>query len=271
MISKRILFCISIIACSFNLPILSTASDLVNEPKIARLIIYDTRGSDADETILVMDQSMISTKIWMKNYLGERRGEIPTPKFFLVFNLLRSIPEFALKPEYRGKTLRAHAAHGTITLAWQDSTGKHIKTIKYYAPEHNLDDFRFAFNSAWALSRYAILSLSSFESHNPAIREDALYFLAGSGWLTLSELADVVDYHRQKGNLPKLTHSIWTALDATYSASSDFRNLHYLDYCVRKSIVQLGPAALDFIQAPPSTAQRKTTLFKQIQKDLQGK
>jgi hypothetical protein len=236
--------------------------------EFSRLIIYDVRGSDAEETILIFDHQGSTVKIWMKNYLGERRGELPLDRYLSAFEFLRSIPEFALKPEYRGKNLRAHAAHGTVTLAWKDSAGKQIRTIKYYAPEHNLDDFRAAFNDSWALSRYAILSLQSLENQNSAIREDALYFLSGAGWLTTDELKDVMEFHSQKGNGPRAARALWGSLDFHYAGNSDFSDPKYLEYCVRKSMGRLGIQAANYLTALTQASERKQKLTQQILHDL---
>jgi hypothetical protein len=234
----------------------------------ARLIIVDTRGSDAEETVLVVDQHGSQASIWLKNYLGERRGSLPVELFQPLFNQLRSINEYAIKSEYRGKGLRAHAAHGTITLAWQDPSGKQIKTIRYYAPEHNLDDFRQTFNSAWALARFAILSLGSMESNNSAIREDALYFLSGSGWLTSSELEDVTLYWRHLGQGEKVAQLLWKSLDVEFPRTSDFAQPEYLAYCVEKGMVRLGTPAVDFLAGKIWNTQSKNLLAVKILKQL---
>jgi hypothetical protein len=200
----------------------------------------------------------------MKNYLGERRGDMPADEYLHDFNALLAIPAFALQPEYRGKPLRTHAAHGTLTLAWKDGSGKQIRTIRYYAPEHNLEDFRSVFNSLWALSRYAILSLSSLESSNSAVREDALAFVTGAGWLTLSEVNDVLEYHRSCGQGRRLAKSLWSSLDMHFAPGGDFANPNYLDYCVQKSMVRLGAPAVEFLSAQTWDSDRKSRLARKI-------
>ncbi|NTV52556.1 MAG: hypothetical protein HGA76_06050 [Candidatus Firestonebacteria bacterium] len=204
----------------------------------------------------------------MKNYLGERRGEVPVEEYLRNFNALLSIPSFALKPEYRGKPLRAHAAHGTVTLAWKDVSGKQIRTIRYYAPEHNLDDFRNAFNSLWALSRYALLSLSSLESANSAVREDALAFLAGAGWLTVTEVKDVLAHYQATGQGERAARALWSSLDMRFAADSDFANPGYLDYCVQKALVRLGPPAAEYLSAHTWDSPRKNRLAQKILSEI---
>jgi hypothetical protein len=234
----------------------------------SRLIIYDTRGSDAEETVLIFDQRAGRVSVWMKNYLGERRGEVPAPEYLDDFQALLAIPSFALKPEYRGKPLRAHAAHGTLTLAWKDASGKQIRTIRYYAPEHNLDDFRAAFNSLWALSRYAILSLDALESQNSAVREDALAFLAGSGWLTVSEINDVMNHHRAAGQGARVARALWASLDTRFAKGSDLASATYLDYCVLKGMTRLGAPAVTFLSSQTWDSPRKQHLAAKILKEI---
>jgi hypothetical protein len=236
--------------------------------EFSRLIIYDTRGSDAEETVIIFDQHSRQVSVWMKNYLGERRGEVPAGEYLGNFNALLAIPAFALKAEYRGKPLRAHAAHGTVTLAWKDASGKQIRTIRYYAPEHNLEDFRTAFNSLWALSRYAILSLNSLESPNSAVREDALVFMAGAGWLTVAEVDDVLEHYRSSGQGARVARALWASLDTRFSAGSDFANPAYLDYCVQKGMTRLGAPAAEFLSARAGDSERKIRLARKILADI---
>ncbi len=257
--------------------VLLLVAGLIAFPRVAaaysfsRLIVYDVRGMRAQETALVLEQRGDRVTIWMKNYLGRRVGRVPTEEYRSCFEGLQRIQKFALKKKYRGRLLRTHAARGMITLAWQDEDGKQVRTIKYYAPEHTLDDFRAAFNRIWALSRYAILSLNSFQNQRVEFLEEAVYFLAGAGWMTLKEVRSVVDFHREQGNDLKLARAVWRALDQRYPASSAFSQRSYLEYCVRKSLEHLGPAGVRFLQAKkPKLRGRKLKLAEETLEKLTG-
>lgn len=215
----------------------------------SRLLVYDVRGRDREETALILEQRGNEVTVWFKNYLGRRTGAVPLAEYQSCFETFRAIRQFALKPEYRGKPLRATAAHGLITLAWQDEKGKQIQTIRYYAPEHTLDDFRSAFNRIWALSRYAILALESLESPRAEYVEEAVYFLSGSGWMTIAELKDVVDYYVQRNQGERAARGVWKALDLKYAPSSAFGQRRFLEYCVEQSMLRLGPSARVFLTA----------------------
>jgi len=239
--------------------------------QIARLIVYDVRGSDAEETTLILDQSEHGVRVWLKNYLGQRSGEVPPSEFQACFQEMLRIPKFALKPEYQGRPLRSHAARGTVTLAWKNHSDKQIKTIRYYAPEHTLDDFRQAFNHIWALSRYAILSHSSLESPKLEYREDAVYFLSGSGWLTSEELDSVMAFHRERNLGENIAHALWSTLDQQYPAGSEFAKSDYRSYCVRKSMVRLGQPAVRFLQPRLSAfAAERRKLAEYIIREIRG-
>jgi hypothetical protein len=239
--------------------------------EVSRLIVYDVRGADAAETVLILDQQGSTVKIWLKDYLGQRTGEVPAAEYSTGFETLRTIPQFALKPEYQGHGLRAHAARGTITLAWKNPAGKQIKTIRYYAPEHNLDDFRKAFDTVWGLSRYAILSLSSLESPKLEYREDAVYFLSGSGWLTSPELDSALDWLRARGLGARAARAVWAALDQHYPPDSDFAGADYRSYCVRKAMVRVGAPAAEYLQNQVDTfPAEKRSLAEQILREIQA-
>lgn len=231
----------------------------------SRLIVYDQRGVDAEETVLIFDQRGSTVTVWMRNDLGRRTGEVPLEEYRACFDAMRRIPQFALKSEYHGRLLRAHAARGTLTLAWKNAQGREIKTIRYYAPEHTLDDFRRAFNSIWGLSRYAILSLNSLESPKLEYREDAVYFLSGAGWLTSAELDSALDFHRRRGRGERVAKAVWSALDQAYPAGSEFSDYDYRAYCVRKSLIRLGATAAAFLQPKlPSLPPARRALAEQI-------
>jgi hypothetical protein len=215
----------------------------------SRLLVYDLRGREAEETALILEQRGDEVTVWFKNYLGRRTGAVPLAEYQTCFETFRAIRQFALKPEYRGKPLRAAAAHGLITLAWQDEKGKQIQTIQYYAPEHTLDDFRSAFNRIWALSRYAILSLESLESPRPEYVEEGVYFLSGSGWMTIAELREVVAFYDQRGLGERAARAVWNALDLKYAPSSSFSQRRFLEYCVEQSMLRLGPSAGAYLTA----------------------
>lgn len=215
----------------------------------SRLLVYDVRGRESEETALILEQRGDQVTVWFKNYLGRRTGAVPLAEYQACFETFRAIRQFALKPEYRGKPLRASAAHGLITLAWEDEQGKQIQTIRYYAPEHTLDDFRSAFNRIWALSRYAILSLESLESPRAEYVEEAVYFLSGSGWMTLAELQDVVGFYAARGLGERASRAVWKALDLQYAPSSAFSQRRFLEYCVEQCMVRLGPAARAYLAA----------------------
>jgi hypothetical protein len=216
-------------------------------PQFSRIFIYDVRGAGQDETGILVEQTGATVKVWLNDYSGKRTGSMPLDEYLGDFNTLRGIRQFALKKEYQGRLQRGHAARGTITLAWKDSQGKQIKTIRYYAPEHTLDEFRNAFNHVWAMSRYAILSLNAFESSKTEYLEDALSFLAGSGWTTGQEVQEVVDFLHSQGKGPRLAAAVWAALDRKYSSTSEFRDPNYLADCVIKGMVCLGEDGLAFL------------------------
>ncbi|MCK5219561.1 hypothetical protein KAR10_08565 [bacterium] len=220
-----------------------------NSITFSRLIVYDIRGKSGNETAIIIEQRGPKVKIWFRNYLGRRTGRIPPEEYWSCFEDMRKIREFALKNKYRGRLLRTHAAQGTITLAWKENGEKKIHTIRYYAPEHTLDDFRSAFNRIWALSRYAILSRNSFESPKVEYLEDAVYFLSGTGWMTLKEIRDVVRFHGQRGLGKRIARAVWKALDQTYPLSSEFTQKNYLEYCVKKGMLQVGAPAAEFLRS----------------------
>ncbi len=250
---------LSVLLC---LPALSAPDE---GPQVSRLIVYDTRGAAGNETILILDQKQQTVKIWYQNYLGKRTGRVPCAEYLDCFESMRRIQNFALKPEYRGRPLRATAAHGSVTLAWQDEAGKQIQTIRYYAPEHTLEDFRSAFNRIWGLSRYAILSLSSFESPKLEYREDALFYLARGEIFTLAELESVVAYYRETGITERVARSVWNIQDQNFPPQSEFANRDFLDYCLRQAMSRLGPPALDYLQKKyPQLHGRKRILADQI-------
>ncbi len=222
----------------------------VNRPiKFSRLIVYDVRGKSRNETAIIIEQRGSKVKIWFSNYLGRRTGRIPLEEYWSCFEGMRKIREFALKKKYRGRLLRTHAARGTITLAWKDNGEKKIHTIRYYAPEHTLDDFRSAFNRIWAMSRYAILSRNSLESPKVEYLEDAVYFLSGTGWMTIKEIKDVMRFHSQRGLGKRIARAVWKALDQNYPSSSDFARRSYLKYCVKKGMLQVGAPAAEFLHS----------------------
>jgi hypothetical protein len=237
--------------------------------EMSRLIVYDVRGADAEETVLILDQQGPTVKIWLKNYLGQRVGEVPAGEYLAGFEALRTIPQFALKPEYQGRGQRARAARGSVTLAWKNQDGKQIKTIRYYAPEHHLDDFRKAFNTVWGLSRYAILSLNSLESPKLEYREDAVYFLSGAGWLTSPELDSALNWLRARGLGERAARAVWGSLSQTYPPGSDFAQPEYRSYCVRKALVRLGAPAAEFLQGRlGSLAGSQRALAEQIIREV---
>jgi hypothetical protein len=229
-------------------------------PARSRLIVYDVRGMDADETVLVFDQRGETVTLWMRDELGVRTGEVPGDEYLAAFDSMRRIQAFALKPEYRGRPLRAHAARGSLTLAWQDANrNKSIRTIRYFAPEHTLDDFRAAFNTVWGLSRYAILSPASLESPRLVLREDAFYFLSGAGWLTTSEVRSALDFLRRRGLGERVARDIWAALDQAYPAGSELASPEFRRHCVRQGLLTLGPPAAAFLehQLPSLSPERR--------------
>lgn len=215
----------------------------------SRLIVYDVRGADAAETTLFFDRQGQEVKLWMRDDLGVRTGEVPVAEFEPAFEALKSIRTFALKPEYRGLALRARAARGSVTLAWQGSDGvKQVQTIRYYAPEHTLDDFRTAFNTVWGLSRFAILSLSSLESPRQVLREDAVFFMSGSGWMTTAEVRSALDLLKDRGQGERAARAIWGALDQSYPPQSPLAAPEFRQFCVRQAFLQLGAPAAAFLE-----------------------
>ncbi|MEW6515878.1 MAG: hypothetical protein AB1439_03085 [candidate division FCPU426 bacterium] len=237
----------------------------------SRLLVYDVRGRDQEETALVLEQRGEEVTVWFKNYLGRRTGPVPLAEYQSCFETLRTIREFALKPEYRGKPLRATAAHGLITLAWQDEKGKQIQSIRYYAPEHTLDDFRAAFNRIWALSRYAILSIGSLESPRSEYVEEGVYFLSGSGWMTVAEIQDVVEFYRTSGQGERMARAVWRSLDLSYASAGAFARRNFLEYCVEKSMLRLGDSARNFLAGrEQSPRTRKGRLAEKIQSALKA-
>lgn len=229
-------------------------------PEFSRLFIYDVRGPGRDETALLLELRGGAVSVWLNDYMGKRTGSVPLQLYLSYFGQMRQIQEFALKKEYRGRLLRTNAARGTITLAWKDSRGKQMRTIRYYAPERTLDDFRNAFNQLWGLSRFAILSLNSFENSKHEYREDALAFLAGGGWMTAREIQDVVNYHLENGHGRRLAAAIWSALDLTYPSASEFRERRYLEDCVARCLSRLGPDGLAYLE----TTSRHPELARKI-------
>lgn len=249
----------------------ATAGAAPPSSDFSRLIVYDVRGAAGDETSLVLDARNGQVRIWLKNDLGARSGEVPWDEYRACFEALRAIPQFALKPEYQGKGQRARAARGTVTLAWQDASGKQIKTIRYYAPEHTLDDFRRAFNSVWGLSRYAILSIGSLESPKLEYREDAVYFLSGAGWYTAAELESAADWLRRRNLGERAARSVWETLHQRFPPASEFADPAYRAYCVRKSLVRLGePAAALLNRLRPGLAGAERGLADQILREIQA-
>jgi hypothetical protein len=243
----KILRCIVLATLVWTvLPIIVSAED--NDITFSRLVIYDVRGIRQDETALILEQRGKTVTVWLKNYLGKRTGTIPLKEYRKCFQAMKRIRGFALKKKYRGRLLRAHAAKGMIALAWKDKDGKQVRTIKYYAPEHTLDDFRAAFNQIWGLSRYAILSLDSFEHQQAEFLEDAVYFLSGSGWITYAELKSVIAYHRNSRQGQRVAKAIWGALDREYPRTSIFHRRSYLEYCVKKGMTLLGEDAVVFME-----------------------
>jgi hypothetical protein len=229
-------------------------------PPRARLVVFDVRGADADETTLVFDQQGDEVRLWMRDALGVRTGEVPLEVFRAGFDALLALDTFALKPEYRGHALRAHAARGSLTLAWLGADGvKNVKTIRYYAPEHTLDDFRSAFNSVWGLSRFAILSLASLESPRRVLREDAVFFLSGTGWMTVAEVRSVLDFQVRRGLGERVARDIWGALDQAYSPQSELASPEFRRRCVRQGLLYLGPDAAAFLerQLPTCPPERR--------------
>jgi hypothetical protein len=246
------------------LPTIASAEE-EQDITFSRLIIYDVRGSRRDETAIILEQKKRIVTVWLKNYLGQRRGEMPYEEYRACFESMRRIRKFALKKKYRGRLLRTRAATGMITLAWQDSEGKQIRTIKYFAPEHTLDDFRGAFNRIWGLSRYAVLSVNSFESPCIEYIEDAVYSLSGSGWMTLQELQSAINFHIERGRGKRIARAVWGALDQQYSRVSQFRSRSYLEYCVKKGMILLGPPALAFLEPRTySPSSRRGILQQEI-------
>jgi hypothetical protein len=252
------------------LMILATCG-LAAEP-ISRLIIYDVRGRDADETVLIIEKKTTGARVWLKNYIGEREGGLPIEVYDKAFADLKVIKRFAQLAKYRGQPLRSHAAKGSVTLAWQENNEKQIQTIRYYAPENTLPDFRAAFNQAWALARYAILSLSSLESPKRVYREDAIYFLSGNGWLTEAEIQEAVRFYIQKGFGRRYAGGIWGSINLTYPQASEFSKPTFLYYCVQKGIRRLGADGRDFLLSlptPDQPAQKK--LREAILKEFQNR
>jgi len=242
------------------------------EISFSRLIIYDVRGMLQDETAIILEQRGYTVKIWLKNYLGRRTGEVPYEEYRVCFDSMRQIREFALKKKYRGRLLRTHAAKGLITLAWQDDGGKQVRSIKYYAPEHTLDDFRSSFNQIWALSRYAILSVNSFESPQTVFLEDAIYFLSGAGWMTQPELQSVIQFHIKEGNGNRIAKAVWGALNQKYPRTSEFSRRSYLEYCVKKGMILLGQTTIHFFDTQKlrlSPSEKK--LMQEIVNEISGK
>ncbi|MCD4814267.1 hypothetical protein K8S19_11320 [bacterium] len=233
----------------FLLPVpMPAAEDAESEIVFSRLIIYDVRGKRKDETAVILEQKGEKVRVWLKDYMGKRTGAVPYEEYRDCFETMRKIKKFALKKKYRGKLLRTNAAHGVITLAWQDKGGKQIETIKYYAPEHTLDDFRYAFNGIWALSRYAVLSLNSFENPRVEYLEDAVYFMSGAGWMTHAEIQSVVAFHHSRGHAQRITRSLWRALSQNYPAASEFSNRTYLEHCVKRGMIFMGDDAVVFLK-----------------------
>lgn len=213
----------------------------------SRLLVYDQRGNPPEETSLILEQKNGEVHVWFNDSMGKRSGEVPPAEYRDCFQAMLAISSFSQKPEYRGRLLRAHAARGTVLLAWEDNQGKQIKSIHYFAPEHTQDNFRAAFNRIWALSRYAILSLQSFESPRAEFLEDAVYFSSGAGWMTAGEVQDVMRFHHARGTDQRVVRAVWQALKRRFSDSSEFSHRPYLEYCVSKNLCQLKSASLDFL------------------------
>ena len=91
--------------------------------------------------------------------------------------------------------------------------------------------------------------MESLESRDAAIREDALYFLTGAGWLTAQEVEDVLAFHRQNGCGTRAARALWESLDMRYAAGSDFSHPAYLEYSVRKSMALWGNRPENFSPA----------------------
>ncbi len=245
------------------LPVTANTED--HDITFSRLVIYDVRGIRQDETALILEQKGEAVSVWLKNYLGKRTGTVPWEEYRKCFLAMKRIRGFALKKKYRGRLLRAHAAKGIIALAWKDNAGKQVRTIKYFAPEHTLDDFRSAFNHIWGLSRYAILSLDSFEHQKAEFIEDAVYFLSGSGWITYTELQSVIEYHRSRKLGQRIAKTIWGTMDREYPSASIFHRRSYLEYCVKKGMIWLEKDAIVFMD---NIAPRMTTREKQLQQEI---
>ncbi len=241
----------------------TTTPDQIN---FSRIIIYDVRGMNHDESAMIIEQKNNRVTIWYQNYLGKRHGTIPVDDYQRCFLGLKNVKHFALRKDHRGKPLRRNAAKGSITLAWKTAgNDKQIRTIQYYAPENTLDEFRIAFNRVWALSRYAILSSSSLTSSHLTYLEDGLYFLSGTGWMTNKELQSVVDYQVELGHGRLMAKTIWSILDQPFSSQSVFKNRKFLFYSVKRSMLTIGAPAIDYLNSLNSiTAADKRGLADRI-------
>ncbi len=236
----------------------------------SRIIIYDVRGMNRNESAMIMEQKKGRVTIWYQNYLGKRHGTIPMDDYQQCFFAMKAVNHFALRKNHRGRPLRRNAAKGSITLAWKTAANeKQIRTIQYYAPENTLDEFRIAFNHVWALSRYAILSASSLSSSHLVFLENGLYFMSGTGWLTGDEIRSAVDYQIGLGNGRKLAAAIWSTLDQPFSSQSEFKNRKFLFFCVKKSMLTIGTPAMEYLGSlGPMKQADKKELSRQILQEL---
>ena len=240
-----------------NLSIIISVQILGAENKFSRIMLYDVRGANQDETALILEQQDQEVKVWLQNYIGYRKGQVPYTEYQRCFDAMCKIKKFALRKERRGRSLRARAAKGTITLTWEDNKGKQIKTIHYYAPENTLENFREAFNNIWALSRYAILSIESLESPRLEYLEDAVYFFSGAGWMTRREIKKVMRFHKERGFAARVARALWRALDYKYPKGSVFESSEYLEYCIEKGMLLLGTSSATFLQSKDLIISRK--------------
>lgn len=248
------------------------AADVISLP-FSRVIIYDRRGINRKESSIIIEQKQKQVRIWYQNHLGQRQGSIPFDDYMRCFMAMKTIKQFALRKKHRGRPLRRHAAKGSITMAWENADGeKEIRTIRYYAPENTLEDFRQAFNGLFALSRYAILSLHSFEHSKLAYREDAVYFMAGAAWLTQGEIKDVINHINQKGQGWRLTQAIWSVLHQPFSSQSPFNRRSFLYYCIKKCMLAVGEPAISFLSEDENlTSPEQQRLAREIINDYHRK
>lgn len=249
---------VKIPAFKFCLLFIMIALSLANDVQadsfpFSRLIIYDVRGINRDESSMIIEKKNDRVTIWYRNYLGQRQGSIPVEVFDQCFSNLLQVKKYALRENHRGKSLRRNAAKGSITLAWQTADGdKQIKTIAYYAPENTLDEFRVAFNQCWSLSRFAILSLRSLESDHLAFREDAIRFMSGSGWMTREEIKSVLLHQQALNQSDRVARAVWETLNQPFSEQSEFNQQRYLHFCIKKSMLAIGTPAATYLKSKSS-------------------